>query len=670
MDLSLFQNAYWIVLAPLIAFAVIIFFRKWIGMDGAWVGVAALLYGFIHSLLIWIAVYKHGEELPGVGLQGRFFESAFSWFTAGNFTFQLGLLIDGLSATMLVVVTLVALLVQIYSISYMHGHARYGRYFAYVNLFTFSMLVLVVANNLLQFFMGWELVGLCSYLLISFDFERDAAAYAGRKAFITTKVGDLGLYLGLLLVFNYLGSFNIPNLHQNLTSLGSAYPVWVLAAIPILLFLGAMGKSAQFPLHVWLPDAMEGPTPASALIHAATMVAAGVYLVARVFFMFEAAPISMDVVAWVGVITAVFAASMGLVSRDIKRVLAFSTVSQLGFMMAALGCGGYAAGMFHLTTHAAFKALLFLCAGSVIHAVHTNDMWQMGGLRTKMPITALCYFIATLAIAGCWPFAGFYSKEEVLAAAYNHNILIFVLLAIAALMTSFYMFRSLFLTFAGNPRDKEKFHHAHESPITMTGPLMILAALSVGLGFFLWYNGNLGHWISWGAAHAAEAAGHGDGHHDAAHKIILLTSLFVFGAGLLGAMFIYLTKPSKDDFLAAKLAPIHKLLTNRYYIDEIYLFFIARVYHPLARLSAKVDYDFLDQKGVDGVGLSGKAFGWLSSLLDDKFVDRVLVDGNGVIASALGKGVRRLQSGLAQSYLFWMAIGLVSMFIWVSSHYK
>jgi NADH-quinone oxidoreductase subunit L len=668
VDVSLLQHAYWIVLAPLCAFAIIIFFRKWIGMDGAWVGVVSSAYGFLHSLLIWITVFKHGEELPGVGLQGRFFESAMTWFTVGQFNFQLGLLIDGLSSTMLVVVTLVALLVQIYSLSYMHGHVRYGRYFAYVNMFTFAMLVLVVANNLLQFYMGWELVGLCSYLLISFDFERDAAAYAGRKAFLTTKAGDLGLHLGLLMIFNYLGTFNIPQLHENVSSFASSYPTWVITAIPILLFFGAMGKSAQFPLHVWLPDAMEGPTPASALIHAATMVAAGVYLVARVFFMFQVAPISMEVVAWIGVTTAVFAATMGLVSSDIKRVLAFSTVSQLGFMMAALGCSGYEAGMFHLTTHAAFKALLFLCAGSVIHAVHTNDMWSMGGLRTKMPITALAYFFATLAISGCWPFSGFYSKDEILAAAYNHNIVIFALLALAALMTSFYMFRSLFLTFAGTPRDKDKFHHAHESPFTMTVPLMILAVLSIGLGFSLWYHGNLSHWISWGA-HEAQAASHGEG-HDMGHKIVLLTSLMVFAFGLLGAAFVYLTKPSKDDFLAQKLAPLHKLLSNRYYVDEFYLALITHVYHPLSRFLARIDYDILDQKIVDGVGLSGRGFSWLGSLLDDKFVDKVLVDGNGSVVNWLGKGVRRLQSGLAQSYLFWMAIGLVSMFIWVSSHYK
>lgn len=668
MDLGLLQSSYWIPLAPLIAFVLIIMLRKWVGMDGAWIGVAAAFYGFIHSLLIWLNVYAHADALPGVGLQGHFFESSLTWFSVGDFSFQLGLLIDGLSSTMLVVVMLVSFLVQVYSLSYMHGHARFGRYFAYVNLFTFAMLVLVVANNLLQFYIGWELVGLCSYLLISFDYERDAAGYAGRKAFLTTKTGDLGMLIGLLIVFNYLGTMNIPLLHQNVSSLATSYPTWVITLVPILLFFGAMGKSAQVPLHVWLPDAMEGPTPASALIHAATMVAAGVYMVARVFFFFEASPLSMEVVAWVGVITAVFAASMGLVASDIKRVLAFSTVSQLGFMMAALGCGGYAAGMFHLTTHAAFKALLFLCAGSVIHAVHTNDMWQMGGLRTKMPITALTYFVATLAIAGCPPFAGFFSKEEVLAAAYKHNIIIFALLSFAALLTSFYMFRSLFLTFAGAPRDKDKFHHAHESPLTMTVPLMILGVLSAGLGFFLWYNHNVAHWISWGPLEAAHGAA--EGHHDVGHRIVLVVSLMVFGLGLAGAAWVYLTKPSKDNMLATALAPVHRLLLNRYWIDEIYLFLIAKIYHPVARLMAKVDYDILDQRIVDGVGLSGKGLSWLGRLLDDGFVDRYLVDGNGTIVSWLGRGVRRLQSGFAQSYLFWMAIGLVSMFVWVSSHYK
>ncbi len=501
----LLQNSYWIAVAPLIAFVLILAFCNVLGLQGAWVGTLAMFYGFVHASLIATGIFTGSVVLPSEGLQGHFFQAAVTWFSVGTFDFRLGVLIDGLSSIMLVVVTLVSFLVQLYSISYMSGNKRYGRYFAYVNLFTFSMLVLVLANDMLQMFIGWELVGLCSYLLVSFDFEREAAAYAGRKAFITTKVADLGFYIGLLTIFNYLGTFNIPSLFQNYQSIESFhYPMWVITFIPILLFIGAMGKSAQFPFHVWLPDAMEGPTPASALIHAATMVAAGVYMVARVYFLFVASPLSMDVVMWVGVITAVFAASMGLVSEDIKRVLAFSTVSQLGFMMTALGAGGYAAGMFHLTTHAAFKALLFLCAGSVIHAMHTNDMWKMGGLKTKMPLTFIAYLVGTLAITGFPGLSGFFSKEEILSAAYRQNPAVFVLLAFASLLTSFYMFRSMFLTFFGTPRDKHAFEHAHESPALMTIPLIILSILSVFVGFAMSHDSNIAHWISWGDAHEAD----------------------------------------------------------------------------------------------------------------------------------------------------------------------
>jgi NADH-quinone oxidoreductase subunit L len=621
--------------------------------------VAALSYCFIHALLIFIGIYTGSLHLPTEGLQGHFYELTTTWFSIGNYDFRVGVLIDGLSSTMLVVVTLVSLLVQIYSISYMHDHIRFGRYFAYVNLFTFSMLVLVIANEVLQFFIGWELVGLSSYLLIGFDFERDKAAYAGRKAFLTTRVGDLGMYIGLLTIFNYMGTFNIPLLHQNLTN--TTHLPWVLTAVPILLFCGAMGKSAQVPLHVWLPDAMEGPTPASALIHAATMVAAGVYMVARLYFLFEISPVAMSVVAWVGVITAVIAASMGLVASDIKRVLAFSTVSQLGFMMTALGCGGYAAGMFHLTTHAAFKALLFLCAGSVIHAVHTNDMWKMGGLKTRMPITAASYLIATLAIAGCPFLAGFYSKEEVLAAAFGYNKVIFGLLAFASFLTAFYMFRSWFLTFTGDPRDKEKFHHAHESPALMTVPLMVLAFLSLTAGFALWYQGNLGHWVHWGA-HAEES--HHGGH------TVLFVSLGVFASGLLGATWVYMMKPPKHDALALRLAIPYRILINKYKFDELYLSFIDRVYYPVSRGLAKLDYDFLDQWIVDGVGRGGKVFSFLSSLFDGTIIDRIFVDGQGSVASRAGLVLRRVQSGLAQSYLFWMIIGLGSMLVWIAHHFK
>lgn len=655
----LLSHSYLIPLVPLAAFILILVLRPFLGSIVSWIGVLGMAYCFIHASLIASGIFSGSIQLPTEGLQGHFFESSMSWFSVGDFEFRLGLLIDGLSSVMLVVVTLVALLVQIYSTSYMHDHIRYPRYFAYVNLFTFSMLILVVANNMLQFFIGWELVGLCSYLLIGFDFERDAAAYAGRKAFLTTKFADLGMYVGLLIIFNYLGTFNIPSLHHNLEQI--AYPRWVINIVPILLFCGAMGKSAQFPLHVWLPDAMEGPTPASALIHAATMVAAGVYMVARVYFFFEASPVSMEVVAWVGVATAVIAASMGLVSIDIKRVLAFSTVSQLGFMMVGLGCGGYSAGMFHLATHAAFKALLFLCAGSVIHAVHTNDMWKMGGLMKVMPITATTYLIATTAIAGFPPLAGFFSKEEILGAAFNHNPVIFGLLVFASFLTSFYMFRTWFLTFTGTPRDHERHHHAHESPLLMTVPLMVLAIPSLFLGFFFWYQGNLEKFISWGHGEVVESHG---------HQIVMALSLLAASSGLGLSFWIYKTKPSKDDMLAAKFAGLHQLITQRYKIDELYLWFIGKVYHPFSRWLADVDYNFVDQGIIDGFGRVGKGLAWVGDLVDFNVVDQIFIDGNGSLANRLSRVVKRLQSGLAQSYLFWMAFGVGVMFVWMAHHYK
>ena len=664
---TLLQTAYLIPLAPLAAFVLILAFRKFVGMQGAWIGILALSYALIHSLLIAIGIFNGSVALPMEGLQGHFFEKSVTWFSAGAFDFRLGTLVDGMSAVMLCVVTLVSLLVQIYSTSYMHDHKRFGRYFAYVNLFTFAMLTLVLANEMVQFFIGWELMGLCSYLLIGFDFEREAAAYAGRKAFLTTRVGDLGMYVGLLTIFNYLGTFNIPLLHQNVAAAmhggSTAFPSWVLTAVPLLLFMGAMGKSAQVPLHVWLPDAMEGPTPASALIHAATMVAAGVYMVARVYFLFEASPIAMDVVAWVGVSTAFFAATMGLVSHDIKRVLAFSTVSQLGFMMTALGCGGYSAGMFHLTTHAAFKALLFLCSGSVIHAMHTNDMWQMGGLKTQMPITAATYFIGTLAIAGCPGLSGFFSKEEILAAAFHHNMAIFAILAVASFLTSFYMFRTWFLTFTGLPRDKERFHHAHESPFVITGPLLVLAALSIGLGFLFWYQGNITHLISWG-----EHVAHGEA--EGGHLTIMVISLIAFLGGLGGAWWIYLAKPVKYETLGKMFAPAHRLLVARYKLDEVYIWLIDHIYYPIMALSAKLDYDVLDQGVVDGVGRVGRGFSWISGLFDMSIVDRYLIDGPADVADKVGGLLRRVQSGLAQSYLFWMGIGLASMFVWIAYNFK
>ncbi len=500
-------------------------------------------------------------------------------------------------------------------------------------------------------------MGLCSYLLIGFDFERDAAANAGRKAFITTKIGDLGFYLGLLLIFNVFGTFNIPILAQNVGTL--SYSSWVVGIVPVLLFIGAVGKSAQVPLHVWLPDAMEGPTPVSALIHAATMVAAGVFMVARLFFLFEASPYALDVVAWIGVVTALVAASMGLVSSDIKRVLAFSTVSQLGFMMAGIGCGGYVGGMFHLTTHAAFKALLFLGAGSVIHAVHTNDIWKMGGLRTKMPLTFFTFLIGTFAISGFPLLSGFFSKEEILLAALHRDVLIFSLLVFAAALTSFYMFRLLLLTFFGDPKDKSAFNHAEESPMSMTVPLIILAGLSLFLGFFLSYNHNIESWIRWGRVI----------HDESNRQPIMAFSVLVFIIGWALALWVYNDKNPKYHILKARYAGLHQLLSKRFYLDDIYLFLIHRVIDPAASFCARFDFEIIDQKMVDGLGMGGRGLAFMSRMFDDGFVDRVLIDGNGRMIDFLSGQLRRLQSGLAQSYLFWVAIGLLSMFVWVAARF-
>ncbi|HRY29717.1 MAG TPA: NADH-quinone oxidoreductase subunit L, partial [Elusimicrobiota bacterium] len=441
------DNVYLIPLLPLAAAFLIIAFGRWLPLEGAWIALAASAYGFGHALLLLSGLYSTHLPLPMEGLNGRYFEQAVTWFNTGVFRMELGVLVDGLSVMMLLVVTSVSLLVQIYSLGYQRGKPRFGRYYAYLSLFSGSMIVLVLANNFLQFFIGWELVGLCSYLLIGFEFERPEAAYAGRKAFITTKLGDLGFYIGLLLLFSTVGTFNFAILKHEHVAAGLISPEWA-TVICLLLFCGAVGKSAQLPLHVWLPDAMEGPTPVSALIHAATMVAAGVFLVARLDFLFALSAPAMAVVAWVGCLTALVAASSALVSNDIKRVLAYSTISQLGYMMLALGVGNTYAGMFHLTTHAFFKALLFLGAGSVIHAVHTNDIWRLGGLSKKMPLTFVTVSCATLAIVGFPGFSGFFSKEAVLEAVHAAGQpALFVLASFTAFLTAFYMCRLFFLTF-------------------------------------------------------------------------------------------------------------------------------------------------------------------------------------------------------------------------------
>src|SRR5215470_7808293 len=443
-----------------------------LGRRAHWVAVPAIGFAFVMALLAFLRVWRGEETFTG---------PLFDWIVAGTFRAPVTLQLDQLSAVMLLVVTGVGFLIHVYSIGYMLEDPDYPRFFTYLNLFVFSMVMLVLAGNFLLLYVFWEAVGLCSYLLIGFWYTRESAANAGKKAFIVNRVGDCGFALGIMLLWTTLGTLEYGDVFAKAPTLA----IGTATAISLLLFLGACGKSAQLPLHVWLPDAMEGPTPVSALIHAATMVTAGVYLVARAHALFERSGVALDVVAWVGVLTAVFAATIGLVQTDIKRVLAYSTVSQLGYMFIGVGVGAYAAGVFHLVTHAFFKALLFLGAGSVIHALSgEQDLRKMGGLARKLPWTRNTMLIATLAISGIPPFSGFFSKDEILTGAWNgHHYAIFALGLIGAGLTAFYMWRLVFLTFFGASRvDHEVAHHVHESPAVMTLPLGVLALLTIGAG--------------------------------------------------------------------------------------------------------------------------------------------------------------------------------------------
>src|SRR5262245_31064902 len=479
-------------------------FGRRLGRRTHWVAVPAVGLAFGVALLAFLRVWREQQTFTG---------PLFDWIVAGTFRAPVTLQLDQLSAVMLLVVTGVGFLIHVYSIGYMHEDPDYPRFFTYLNLFVFSMVMLVLAGNFLLLYVFWEAVGLCSYLLIGFWYTRESAANAGKKAFIVNRVGDCGFALGIMLLWTTVGTLEYTEVFQKAPGLA----VGTATAISLLLFLGACGKSAQLPLHVWLPDAMEGPTPVSALIHAATMVTAGVYLVARAHVLFERSGVALDVVAWVGVLTAVFAATIGLVQTDIKRVLAYSTVSQLGYMFVGVGVGAFAAGVFHLVTHAFFKALLFLGAGSVIHALSgEQDLRRMGGLGRKLPVTWYTMLVATIAISGLPPFSGFFSKDEILASAWHgHHHAIFVLGLIGSALTAFYMWRLLFLTFLGHSRvDHDVAHHTPESPPVMTIPLVLLAILAAGAG--VWglpgeHGSAIGRFLGpvLAGGHEAEAGHHG-----------------------------------------------------------------------------------------------------------------------------------------------------------------
>jgi NADH-quinone oxidoreductase subunit L len=555
-------------------------------------------------------------ELLAKAPDARTISIPWTWLSIQPWTANVGVLIDPLSADMLLVVTLISLLVQVYSWGYMHEDERFSTYYSYLSLFTASMLLLVVSNNYLQIFVGWELVGLCSYLLIGFWYFKPEAADACKKAFVVNRIGDMGFLIGVITIGMYFQTFDFMEVQKLVLQNIADHPTETgfIAGIALLLFCGAVGKSAQFPLHVWLPDAMEGPTPVSALIHAATMVAAGVFMVARTFTLFQADPLAMNAVAWCGGFTALFAASIAVAQDDIKRILAYSTLSQLGYMILSLGAGGYTPGMFHLTTHACFKALLFLGAGSVIHGLHNQDIWKMGGLWKKMRVTALTFAIATLAISGIYPLAGFWSKDAILDTVYHSNVwhheILYYAGVFTAFLTAFYMFRLFFVVFTGEPRDHHAYDHAHESPLTMTGPLMILGVLSICVG-----------WLNYPGFDAFSKFLHyGEYHEEAFNWPMAFGSLAVAVSGIVLSALFYYWKVLSAEKMAQTFRPIYLLLKNKYYIDEFYGWLVQKFLFGFATICTWFDDNVVDDGMVDGTGWATRKFGDLFRLTQTGYV--------------------------------------------------
>jgi NADH-quinone oxidoreductase subunit L len=610
----------------------------------------------------------------------------FDWVPAGamhtnagafmRFNVPWGVLIDPLTCVMLFVVTGVGFLIHVYSTGYMAHEGGYYRFFGYLNLFMFSMLTLITANNLLLLFVGWEGVGLCSYLLIGFYFLRKSASDAGKKAFIVNRIGDAGFLLGLFLMLGALGTIQFTEIGPAIAAGHFAVGDATLTAIALLLFVGATGKSAQLPLYVWLPDAMEGPTPVSALIHAATMVTAGVYMIARTNAVFSMAPKALAVVAVVGAVTSIFAATMGLVQNDIKRVLAYSTVSQLGYMFLACGVGAFTAGVFHLMTHAFFKALLFLGSGSVIHALSgEQDMRKMGGLWTKIPTTAKTFLVASIAIAGIPPLAGFFSKDAILGHTFEYNKFLWLIGFVTAGMTAFYMFRLVNMTFFGHSRvDHEVEHHIHESPGSMTVPLMILAVLAT-----------IGGWVGWPeslggsdrfskflepvmAKHAEEGGEAAAASGASMEYLLMLLSVLIACGGIWLAYRWYIQRPEVPEKIAAASPFLYKLLYNKYYVDQLYdAMFVNRV-KDLALTLGAFDVNFINGLGVDGSGWVTRVTSTISGLWDSWIVDG-LVNLAARIVWLFSWPVRMLQTGRVARYALFMLFGLLiflGYYLWTS----
>jgi NADH-quinone oxidoreductase subunit L len=581
----------WLIPAfPLAGALLNMLFGRATGRRAHWIAVPALAGSFLASVDVFMRVWA--------GQTGTV--ALFPWIVAGDFFTAVSAHVDQLTGIMLLVVTGVGLLIHVYSAGYMHGDPGYARYFAYLNLFVFSMTMLVLAGNFLVLYVFWEAVGLCSYLLIGFWYTRKSAADAGKKAFIVNRVGDFGFGLGVLWLWTALGTLEYGEVFKAAGTLSPA----VATGIALLLFVGACGKSAQLPLHVWLPDAMEGPTPVSALIHAATMVTAGVYMVCRSHVLFERSGVALEVVAWVGVLTAVFAATIGLVQTDIKRVLAYSTVSQLGYMFAAAGLGAYASAIFHLVTHAFFKALLFLGAGSVIHGMSgEQDLRKMGGLGSRMKLTSLTMLVGTAALAGLPPFAGFFSKDEILATAFHERLLLWPLLLLGALLTAFYSFRLFFLAFMGPSRaPHEVAHHVHESPPSMTWPLILLAVLTAGAGLAVGIPAEEGSpFQQFLQPVFAEQPAH---HGGVVALVLIVLAVMVSLAGLVLAAVMYWSSTARLSRIGAEERLIPRVLLHAYHVDDLYDRLFVRPYFALSGFLARV----FDVAVIDGlVNFLGRA---------------------------------------------------------------
>ena len=611
-----------------------------------WVACLTVAGGFLFSV-------RGFFDLMSLPVGSYLHQEIFDWVVVGDLSAPFGLVLDRLSAVMCLVVTGVGGLIHLYSTGYMgHDHA-FARYFAYLNLFTFAMLILVMAANILLMFVGWEGVGLCSYLLIGFWYEDEQKAIAGQKAFIVNRIGDFGFLIGIFTLFLFTGQLDFYGMrawmadpvNAEFLTKGTLLGVSIATFIGIALFVGATGKSAQIPLYVWLPDAMAGPTPVSALIHAATMVTAGVYMIGRMSFLYVLTPEALAIVAGIGIATAIFSATIGLTQNDIKKVLAYSTVSQLGIMFAAMGVGAYAAGIFHLTTHAFFKALLFLGAGSVIHGLSgEQDMRKMGGLSSKMPITFMTMLAAWLAIAGIFPFSGFVSKDEILWKVFSNsvhettfNTAVYVVGLVAAGLTAIYMTRLMMMTFMTKSRmEHDVEHHVHESPWTMSLPLVLLAVLSVLGGLLNWPKALGGsalfeHWLEpmWPGLHKA-------GVHAFSHALeygLMALSVAVAATAIVVVFFLYRSHTDKIKALAENMPLLYEASLNKYWVDEIYK---ALIIEPLKRLSDKVLFRFVDVGIVDGA-----------------------VNGVGSVTKLWAELWKRMQSGQVQTYALYMVFGVL-----------